>query len=119
MKLINQKKELADKYADKICDKIKREIAGLECEVGGNNGSQLWNLTKKLNPRYVEPPVAMQDNLGNILSSKEDILNNTVKHYKKVLSNRDIKEAMEDNRKEREELATQCIKIAETNKTPD
>ena len=97
--------ELADKYADKIYDKIKSEIDGLNCEEGGNNGSKLWKLTKKLNPRYEEPPVAMKDELGNMLTSKEDILKSTIKHYKKVLKNRDIKEGLEEHKNDREELA--------------
>ena len=61
----------------------------------------------------------MKDDLGNILTSKEDILNNTIKHYQKVLSNREIKENFIDHKKEREELAIQRMKIAETNKTPE
>ena len=113
-------KELADKYADKIYDQIKDEIEGLNCEEGGKNGSQLWKkLTKKLNPRYQEPPVAMKDDMGNILTSKEDILTNTVKHYKKVLANRDIKEGMEEHKNEREDLALSRMKEAALNKTID
>ena len=77
--------ELADKYADKIYDK-KGKIDGLNCEEGDNNGSQLWKLTKNLNPRYEEPPVAMKDEMRNISTSKEDILNITVKHNKKYSS---------------------------------
>ena len=76
-------------------------------------------VNKKVKSQYVEPPVATTDSKGNILTSKEDILKNTVKYYQKVLENREIKEDLKDYRKDREELAILRMKLAEANKTPD
>ena len=53
-------------------------------------------MTKKLTNNHNEPSVAMSDEYGNIITSKEDILENTVKHYTKVLPNREIKNGLED-----------------------
>ena len=110
---------LAEKYSKKIYDKIKDEIAALNCEEGGHNGGNLWKLTQNLNPQHSEPPVTMTDSKGNMLTSKENIQKNTVKYYQKLLENREIKGDLKDYRKDREELATQRMKLAEANKTPD
>ena len=65
--------------------KIEQELQNKgDCEDGGLNSGKLWKLKKKLAPRISEPPSAMEDSEGNVLTSEEDILNEAVKHYKSV-----------------------------------
>ena len=66
--------ELANKYADNICDKIMEEIKGMNCDDGGINSNKLWKLKKKLHNSFYEPPTAMKDSDGKLLTRKEDIL---------------------------------------------
>ena len=61
----------------------------------------------------------MRDDKGNLLTGKRDILEQTVKHYEKVLKNRPIKEELREYKKEREELASARMHIASQNKTND
>ena len=111
--------ELADKFGDNIFEKIKEEIEGMNCDDGAVNSGKLWKLKKKLHKHFPDPPTAMQDSKGKLLTDKEEILEETVKHYEKVLQNRPIKEGLEEHKSEREHLANQRLKQASLNKTPD
>ena len=42
-------------------------------EGGGVNASKLWNLKKKLQGIVHEPPTAMMDNSGNLVTTKSSI----------------------------------------------
>ena len=97
--------ELADKFGDNIFEKIKEEIQDMNCEDGRVNSGKLWKLKKKFHKGFSDPPTAMKDGAGKLLTEKEDILEETVKHYTKVLDNRKIKEGLENHQKERENLA--------------
>ena len=90
----------------------------MNCDDGGINSSKLWKLKKKIHNNFNAPPTVMKDSEGNLLTSKEDIIVETVKYYTKVLENRKIKEGLESHQKEREELAKARINIAKGNRTP-
>ena len=75
--------ELADKFADNIFQKIKDEIAGMNSEDGAINSGKLWKLKKKLHKNFVDPPTAMKNSRGKLLTEKGDILAETLNHYKK------------------------------------
>jgi hypothetical protein len=62
--------ELADKYADNIFDKIKEEISGMTNDEGAINSGKLWKLKKKLHKNYKDPPTAMKDSKGNLITEK-------------------------------------------------
>ena len=111
--------ELAEKYAEGLLTQIKDEIKNIKHEEGGLNSGNLWRLKNKLNKKYPEPPTAMRDDKGNLLTGKRDILEQTVKHYEKVLKNRPIKEELREYKKEREDLASARMHIASQNKTND
>ena len=67
------------------------EVTGLEdSEDGGFNAGRLWKLKKKLSPKVSEPPTAMKDTNGKLITSSEDIKAEAVKHYKNVFKDRDI-----------------------------
>ena len=56
------------------------EIKVMNSDEGGYNPGHLWKLKKKLSPRYTEPPTAMRDSNGKLLTSEEDIKTETVRH---------------------------------------
>ena len=111
--------ELADKCGNAMYDQIKHEVGDINCEDGGINSGHLWRLKNKLNNKYVEPPTALVDDEGNLVTSHEKIKELNVKHYKEVLRNRDISDDLMDHRTEREKLANLRMKITRENKTPE
>ena len=89
--LIKVKSDLADKCAKENYSKIKEELKDIESDEGGMNAGKLWNLKKKLCPRGRDPPAAMLDPNGNLVTSTVGIANLATEHFKKVLENREIK----------------------------
>ena len=76
---------------DSMYNKILSEVQGLEdAEDGGFNAGKLWKLKKKLSPRSTEPPTAMENSSGKLITKKEDILEEAVNHYKSVFKQREI-----------------------------
>ena len=57
----------------------------------------------------------MKDVNGKVLTDKEGILEATLKHYQKVLENRQIKDGLENHQIEREELAKIRMKQSQEN----
>ena len=62
---------------------------------------------------------AIEDENGKLITKEEDINNETVKHYKKVLENRKMSPNLAEYQKQREKLCESRIKEAKKNKTPD
>ena len=71
--LKNVEEELANKCAKDKITKITEEISGIECDNGGTNSGKLWQLRKKLCPKSRDPPTAMLDDLGNLVTSPTTI----------------------------------------------
>ena len=109
--------ELADRCAKDNYDKIAEEIAGIECDTGGTHSGKLWQLRKKLFPKSRDPPTAMLDDHGNFVTSPSVLEKLALNTYKKRLRNREMKDNLEDIRKEKEELCELRLKLAKTNKT--
>ena len=79
----------------------------------------MWRLKKKLSPKCRDPPTAMLDQKGNLITSAKAIEALAVETYKKRLENRQIKDALKHIEKDKEELCRLRLKIASRNKTPD
>ena len=98
--------------------KIKEEIKDMDSDEGGMNTGKLWNLKKKISPRQQEPPTAMVESTGNLVTSSEGIKNIATEHYGKILENRDIKDDLKDVQKDKEELFKHTLDLAKKNTTP-
>ena len=119
-KLKDVEKQLEDEYSNDFYEKIKKELQGVSCEEGGWNPSNLWKLKKKLSPRYCDPPTAMINSKGILLTDNKDIKDEAMKHYKKVLENKEMEDEEFQNIKlEREELCKMRLNKASENKTVD
>ena len=75
--------KLASKCAKDNYDKIKEELEGINCEEGGFNSGKLWKLRKKLFPRSRDPPTAMMDKNGKIVTSADRIQDLALETFKK------------------------------------
>ena len=109
--------DLADLVAEENYLKIKEEIKDKDSDEGGMNTGKLWKLKKKIIPRQQEPPTAMVDSTGNLVTSSEGIKNIATEHYGKILENRDIKDDLKDVQKDKEELFKHRLDLAKKNKT--
>ena len=110
--------ELAEKYAETNYRKINEELKAFKGEDGGFNPRLRWKLKKKLSPKQSEPPTAMKDADGNLLTDDKDIVEESVKHYKKVFEDKAIDDNLKDHKKERQELCAKRLELAAKNKTP-
>ena len=108
---------LAEKCAETNYKHIKEELKDIECDEGGFNVGKLWKLKKKLCPYKKDPPTAMLDSCGNLVTSAEGIKKITLEHFKNVLGNRPIKKGLEDLKKEKENLCETRIELARLNKS--
>ena len=119
LKLEEVEKELSEKYADIMCKKIMGEIKDVgDSEDGGYSAGRLWKLKKKLSPKHTEPPTAMLNSKGKLLTNDEDIKKEAVNHYTNVFKSKDMKAGLEDIKNGREELCRARLKKAKETKSP-
>ena len=76
-------------------------------------------LKKKLSPKCRDPPTAMLDNQGNLVTSEQGIEALAVETYRKRLANREIKDDLKNLQNYKEELCKLRQKLARKRKTPD
>ena len=119
-KLEELNEELANKYSDKMSKTILSEVKGItKSDEGGLNTGKLWKLKKKLMPRNQEPPTAMINKEGKLLTDKEDILKEAVEHYTNVFKDKDIVPELNGYRSEREQLCRNRLGETKQNRTCD
>ena len=116
--LVKVEEMLANLCAKSNYEKIKEEINNIKCDEGGVNSGNLWKLKKKLNPRCRDPPTAMCDVYGNLVTSDTAIRSLAVETYRKRLENRKMKDDLKHIQEDKEELCKLRIKLAKKNKTP-
>ena len=115
LKMIENK--LSELCAEDNFKKVMEEIKDIECEEGGFNMGKLWKLKKKLCPFRKDPPVAMVDKDGNIITSKKNLEKHVLEHYEKVLANRPMKPELVQMQIDKEELCKKRIELAKHSKS--
>ena len=88
--------ELAENYSESMAKKIKDELKEVNWEDGGFNPGKFWKLEKKLSPRQSDPPTAMKDLEGNILTSDKEIIAEAARHNRSVFEETTIDENLND-----------------------
>ena len=111
-------KELAELYSEKMYKCIKDEIGNIDSEDGGYNSGKLWWLKKKLSPSNHDPPTAMKNADGKLLTSDDDIKEEAVKHYQKVFADKPMDKSIIHLKEKRDNLCQVRIEAAKKNKTP-
>ena len=110
--------ELAEKYANEYYEKIKEKTSGIDCEDGGLNSGNLWNLKKEIFPKSRDPPTAMIDPVsGNLLTSEDKIEEAAINVYTERIKNRPIKDDLKHIKDAKEMLCEKLLKIAKRRKT--
>ena len=64
---------------------IEEACAGLTCEEGGLNSGKLWKLKRRLKGIAMEPPTAMLDHQGSLVTSSKEIEKLTISMYQERL----------------------------------
>ena len=75
-------------------------------------------LKKKLCPRAMDPPTAMIDEHGKLITSAQGVTQLSVKHYSKILENRPMLDKYSKLQKDKEDLCEERVNTAKQNKTP-
>ena len=118
--LENVESELCNKYSEVMFKNIMNEVKGIEdSEDGGFNAGRLWKLKKKLSPKASDPPTAMLNSDGKLITSDDDIKAEAVKHYKNVFKEREIIEDLKDFKVTRENLCHKRLQKASRNKSQE
>ena len=83
---------------------ILQASQGLMCEEGGVNVGKLWKLERKLRGIVIEPPTAMLDPKGNLVTTKSGIEKLTVETYQERLKPWKIKDELKMYQMQRKHL---------------
>ena len=110
-------RKLADLCAEDNYRMIKDEINGMKHDEGGVHPGKLWMLKKKLFPKSRDPPTAMLDESGNLVTSLDAIERLTVATYTKRLQNRPILSDLHDLKEDKEVLCKLKLELAKGNRT--
>ena len=92
--------------------------AGLSCEEGGLNAGKLWKLKIKLRGIVTEPPTAMLDMQGNLVTRSSAIEKLTMEMYSERLKALNIKEDLKLHQLQQENLCEKRLKETQAIKTP-
>ena len=116
LKTVEEK--LANMCAEDNLKIVNESCQGLVGEEGGVNVKKLWILKRRLRGIIVEPPTAMLDSMGNLVTSRSGIEKLTVNTFQERLKPWKIREDLQVYEKQREELCDKRLKKAQENKTP-
>ena len=112
-------KELSELCAKENMETINEACKGLSCETGGVNGKKMWQLKKKLRGIVSEPPAAMIDEKGNIVTSNAALENLILKQYEERLKTLEMKEELKTHEEQREKLCDKRLEDAKRTRTPE
>ena len=90
LKIVENK--LAEICAEENAKTIEKACNGLTCEGGGINAGKLWKLKKQLKGIAQEPPSAMLDSKGNLVTSSKTLEKLSLNMYRERLKAHTIKE---------------------------
>ena len=105
--------------AEENKNKILDEIAGIECAKRWTHLGKLWQLRKKLFPKSRDPPTAMLDPDGNLVTCENIVEEITLDAYKNRLKNRPMKDSLSNLKTLKENLCNLRLELAKRNKSPD
>ena len=97
--------------------KLKEEMEKLKTKEGGMNEKQIWKLKKKLCPRSQDPPTAMIDGKGNLLTSSKAIEERAIEVYKSRLEGNTMVNNLVELEKDTNKLCKNRLKQCKEKKT--
>ena len=78
------KKAIAE-IAENTFNKLKQQLEKIKLDDNMINAHEIWKLRKKMSPKNRDPPTAMTDKKGNLLTSDEAIQNRALEAYSERL----------------------------------
>ena len=97
--------------------KVRDEIDKMKTNEGGMSEKQIWKLKKKLCPRSKDPPTAMLDGKGNLLTENKAIERRAIEVYKQRLAGNNIVENLADLEKDTNKLCKNRLKLCKERKS--
>ena len=85
---------MKDKLAEEYFRNLKKASQGFNCAEGGNIKNKIWILKKHMCPRSRDPPTAMVNNQGKLVTDKDVITKMAKETYSERLRNRSIREGL-------------------------
>ena len=96
---------------------IKEELDKMKENEGGMNPNKLWKMKKRLCPNARDPPCAMLDRNGNLLTTNKAIEERAIEVYAERLSGNKMETRLKDLEKETNELCEIRTKLSKLNRT--
>ena len=109
--------EIAIKHSEEMYQKIKSELKGMTCEDGGWNPGYLWKLKSKISPRPIDPPTAMENSSGVLLTDPKEIQTEAIQYDKNVFNDLPMEGDHMDLQIERSYLCKLWLEKCAVNKT--
>ena len=109
---------LEDELADEYFEKVLKASNNIDVEDGANMTTELWKLKKQICTRNRDPPTAMLNKDGNLVTDEDEIKQMALSEYKERLKNRPMKEGLKHVQVAKERLADNIMEKAKLNKTP-
>ena len=103
--------------AEENFNKLKSELEAIKDDSGKLDAHKLWKLRKKMCPNNRDPPTAMLDKQGNLLTSDESITNRALEVYSERLANNKIKPHLEEFENDTNTLCEIRLKISKKKTT--
>ena len=97
--------------------KIQNELKPMESNDGDLKPNKLWQLKKKLCPNSRDPPSAMLDSQGNLLTSVKAIEDRALEVYSKRLKPNEMKDDLLEYESDTNKMCETRMKLCQLNKT--
>ena len=110
---------MAEKYSETMYQTIKEELKGINSEDGGWNSGYLWKLKNKVSPRPTDPPTAMENKDGILLTDPTEIMEESLKHYSKLFENLPMDKSYVNVQIRQEKLCKVRLELCARNKTEE
>ena len=100
--------KVAGNRTKNIVEKASKE---LNSENGEFNSNRMWKMKKQLFPNCQDPPTAVLDSQGNLITDSKGILLRFQEEFSYRLRNRDIDEGLEDLKILKEDLCKMRLEL--------
>ena len=96
---------------------IRDELNNIDGDEGGANPASIWKLENRIMAKAANPPTALLDNSGNLVTSEEGREALMLDTFVKRLENRKIRQGLEQMQKDKEKLCFLRLQNARHQKT--
>ena len=100
-----------------ISRNLKNQLEGINADSGQLDSNKLWKLRKKMCPKLCDPPTAMMDRHGNVLTPEKAISERALEVYGERLASNKIKSHISDLGQDTNTLCEIRLEISKNNTT--